>query len=68
MARQVFRGGLIDEPDAFGPVEAWEQHLAMIEAMEFADDAIPSKDSLVRHARERIADLKAFERQHGQPE
>lgn len=62
--REQWRGGLWDEePSPYATSETWERYLAMVKAMDFASDAIPSKASLLRRAREMIAWKNRLERE-----
>ena len=63
--RFLWPGGLWDEPGTYEPLETWEAYLRMVETMECTADAIPSKSSLLRSAREVIRFKKVFKRKHG---
>lgn len=54
--REQWTAGFWDaEPGPYDTLETWEHYLKMVEAMDFAPDAIPSKASLLRRAREIIS-------------
>jgi hypothetical protein len=57
------RGSWDAEPGPYDTLETWERYLNVVEAMDFAPDAIPSKASLLRSARETIAMKKRVERE-----
>jgi hypothetical protein len=64
--KYVWPGGLWDaEPSPYEPVATWEAYVKAVEAIHCAPNAVPSKDFLLRSAREIIRRKREFERNRG---